>query len=248
MDPKFKRCSYVRYADDFVVGVIGSRLDAEIILEKCRVFLDKNQALSLNLDKTKITHFPSKAVHFLGADLKGCQHLKGTFISSYKRKDGTSRKVATSMNFRIEAPITKILDKLVSAGFFRMKQGKYNPTRVGRLVNFDMPDILRYYKQVIDGYLNYYTFADNRASLGMIVHGLKHSCALTLKSKFKLRSRAAVFKKFGSKLTYTEVIKESEGRATEKKYMLNIPNNFKRLPFSKRFVTHEISLPNIYRV
>jgi hypothetical protein len=74
-----------------------------------------------------------------------------------------------------------------------------------------MPYILRYYRRVIEGYLNYYTFTDNRAYLGMIVQGLKHSCALTLKSKFKLRSRAAVFKKRGSKLTYTEVIKDDKG-------------------------------------
>jgi nicotine oxidoreductase len=46
--------------------------------------------------------------------------------------------------------------------------------------------------------MNYYRFADNRKSLGIITHGLKMSCALTLALKFKERTAAKIFKQFGS--------------------------------------------------
>jgi len=70
MDHEFKRCSYVRYTDLFLVGVIVSRQDAVEILDKCRVFLNEELGLNINLDKTRAG--PCKTVSFLGADLKGC--------------------------------------------------------------------------------------------------------------------------------------------------------------------------------
>ena len=39
LDPHFKRLKYCRYADDFVIGVIGSRAEAEAIREKVTTFL-----------------------------------------------------------------------------------------------------------------------------------------------------------------------------------------------------------------
>jgi len=51
------------------------------------------------------------------------------------------------------------------------------------------------------GLLNYYNFADNYGAVARIVQGLLlHSCAKTLARKFKLRSRAEAFAKFGKTL------------------------------------------------
>jgi len=111
-----------------------------------------------------------------------------------------------------------------------------------------MPDILKYYNSVIRGILNYYSFADNHSSLGMIVHGLKHSCALTLKGKFKLASRAAIFKKYGHLLTYTAVVTNNKGVMSEKKYSLFVPKTFRRLPFKMRFKVGDVSVPNLHRI
>lgn len=251
MDPKYKRCTYIRYADDFIIGIISSKDRAQDVLDQVRAFMGNELKLNLSLEKTKITHFPRGQVRFLGAVLKGCAHLKGTYISKFKYK-GKTRAFSNPLDLRIEAPVEKILERLTAAGFYSKK--KKAPTRVGRIYNQDIPDILRYYNSIIRGILNYYTFADNRATLGMIIHGLKHSCALTLKGKLKLPSRAAVFKKFGPKLTYRERITDKKGQLIEKKYQLDIPSNFKRLPFPQRFgiktlfsVLREVDLPNLYR-
>lgn len=57
--------SYCRYADDFVVVVKGSKADAEAVREACRVTLEDQLKLTLNMDKTRITHVNDGFV-FLG--------------------------------------------------------------------------------------------------------------------------------------------------------------------------------------
>lgn len=48
--------AYCRYADDFVVIVKGSKHEAEAIRNQCRDFLEGKLKLTLNMDKTHITH------------------------------------------------------------------------------------------------------------------------------------------------------------------------------------------------
>ena len=53
IDPTFKKIQYVRYADDFIIGVIGPKADAEIIKGKLRAFLHDELNLTLSEEKTK---------------------------------------------------------------------------------------------------------------------------------------------------------------------------------------------------
>ena len=85
-------------------------------------------------------------------------------------------------------------------GFFKKKAGKFVPTKVGWLINLDHADILGYYNSVIRGILNFYSFVNNKKSLGSLVHGLKLSCARTLALKYKLRFASKVYRRFGGKL------------------------------------------------
>jgi RNA-directed DNA polymerase len=59
------RVSYARYADDFVAVVKGTRVEAESIREELREFLDGELHLSLNMEKTNVTHVNDGFV-FLG--------------------------------------------------------------------------------------------------------------------------------------------------------------------------------------
>ena len=69
----------------------------------------------------------------------------------------------------------------------------------------------------INGYLNYYSHVNNlnvfHKFIGFV---LRHSCALTLGRKFKLRGRKKVFKKFGKNLD-----------EPASKLRLSIPDSFK---------------------
>jgi RNA-directed DNA polymerase len=57
--------AYCRYADDFVVIVKGTKAHAEAIREECRAFLEGKLKLTLNMEKTHITHVNDGFV-FLG--------------------------------------------------------------------------------------------------------------------------------------------------------------------------------------
>ena len=52
MDNNFRRLYYVRYVDNFVVDIIGSRKDAINIQNKIRIFLQDFLKLTLNEKKT----------------------------------------------------------------------------------------------------------------------------------------------------------------------------------------------------
>ena len=54
-DTNYKRIQYVRYADDFLIGVIGSKEDAEGIKQKVKNFLMDTLKLEMSEEKTKIT-------------------------------------------------------------------------------------------------------------------------------------------------------------------------------------------------
>lgn len=214
-DSNFKRLYYIRYVDDFVVGVVGSKEDTINICKKIEEFLRSELKLILNPDKTLITHFSKDPMIFLGTSIKGNWRREKRIIT-VKKKDEVSRKVRMTSRVQLYAPIKSIFEKATLNGFFKKRDGNYIPTYVGRCINLDHQDILRYYNSVIRGVLNYYSFANNKKSLGAFVHGLKLSCARTLALKYKVRRASQIYKRFGSLL-----------RAPDGDVELFIPSTFK---------------------
>jgi len=68
MDKNFRRLVYVRYADDFLIGVIGSQQDASDIKNKVGTFLKENLHLEMSEEKTLITH--AKRIKLIFWDMK----------------------------------------------------------------------------------------------------------------------------------------------------------------------------------
>lgn len=216
MDPNFKRLYYVRYVDDFVIGVVGSREDAVDIKKKVKCFLEENLKLTLSDDKSLITHFSKTPISFLGTSIKGNWEKEKRIM--FVKKLGVWRKVRMTGKPSLKAPIKELFLKATVNGFFKKKVGVFVPTKVGWLINLDHADILGYYNSVIRGILNFYSFANNRKSLGALVHGLKLSCARTLALKYKLRYASKTYRRFGGKLKCPDTGLE-----------LYIPNTFRAI-------------------
>src|SRR5436305_9756947 len=68
-DPDYRRLRYVRYADDFLLGFIGPRSEAEEIKQQLRKFLQEKLKLELSEEKTLITHAVSETARFLGYEI-----------------------------------------------------------------------------------------------------------------------------------------------------------------------------------
>src|SRR6266480_6012192 len=68
-DSNYRRLRYCRYADDFALGFIGPKEEAEAIKQQLATFLREELKLSLSGEKTLITHARSSAAKFLGYEV-----------------------------------------------------------------------------------------------------------------------------------------------------------------------------------
>jgi len=55
-DPNFRRMRFVRYADDFVISIIGAKTDAQHVLDELNAFMAQTQKVELAAEKTGIVH------------------------------------------------------------------------------------------------------------------------------------------------------------------------------------------------
>jgi len=69
LDPTYRRLRYCRYADDFVIGVIGSKEDARKIMAEVRTYLAEALKLEVSAEKSGIRKADEGAL-FLGYQLK----------------------------------------------------------------------------------------------------------------------------------------------------------------------------------
>lgn len=199
MDPNMIRVKYVRYADDFIISVIGPHSLAKLIKSEVEGFLKTTVQLNMNHAKSIITNTKIKPAKFLGTRVRTG---KSTEIEKPVALNRAGKRTRLTPRISLHAPIDEIYQKLKTQGFIKSsaKHSWATPTSVGRLTNMDHADIISYYNSVGRGILNYYSFADNRKSLGSVIRALHMSCARTLALKYKLRFAAKVFKKFGKHL------------------------------------------------
>ena len=68
MDVNFRRLKYVRYADDFLIGVIGTKNECEKIKADITKFMQEKLRLEMSQEKTLITNAQDSA-KFLGYEI-----------------------------------------------------------------------------------------------------------------------------------------------------------------------------------
>ena len=158
MDENYKRLKYVRYADDFLIGVIGSKADAQKIKEDITKYLSEVLALELSEEKTLITN-SSKAAKFLGYEID-------VMTSNTTKRDinGVMRRVFNK-NLRLMIGKDTIKHKLLSEDMIEIKTHngieQWKPKSKSELVVNDDLEILDRYNSMIRGFVNYYSLASN---------------------------------------------------------------------------------------
>jgi hypothetical protein len=199
-DPNFLRVKYVRYVDDFLIGIIGPRTVCVKVRKEIKNFLEDRLKLTLNVDKTKITHAIKESALFLGYNIHGTQFNRRpvTYGEGKTLKRRSPRPI-------MDAPMDRIVKRLYENGYCR-KNG--NPTRNGKFINHTLPDLINHFRSVERGVLNYYGLASNYGRVAARVHYIiKYSCALTICSKMRLRTLRRTFRKYGR---YLEIKEENK--------------------------------------
>lgn len=183
MDEDFKRVQYVRYADDFIVGVIGSKRDAEDIKQKIKGFIQENLKLELSEEKTKITNAGDKA-RFLGYDV----FVSNSQIASKSSSGIISRNV--SGHVLISMPHDKIREFMFKNSYIKETKGNvWKAIHRSYLINCDALEIISTYNAEIRGFYNYYNIAYDVHRLGNFHQLIRLSCLRTLASKHKTSAK-----------------------------------------------------------
>ena len=194
MDNKYKRLQYNRYADDFLIAIIGSKEDAQSIKEQVKVFLQDTLKLKMSEEKTHITH-SSKMVRYLGYDIRisRSQDVKRT-------KKGLQR--VWYGRVQLYVPKEKWIAKLHEYGALKIKKdenGKeiWKPLHRGALMPLDEVAIISKYNSEIRVLYNYYRMAINACNIGKFHSVMRGSCLKTLAAKYN-SSVMKMYKKYRS--------------------------------------------------
>ncbi len=178
-DPKFRRLTYVRYADDCLFGFIGSKAEAEEIRKQVGEFLQDRLKLQMSYEKTLITNARAGYARFLGYEI--------AVVSNNNRwKDKSERK-------RNGRSINGLVDLLVPQGLPHEKAARYltaGKTRhEGALLHNSVGDTIYQFQARFRGLAEYYKYARNRHVLRYTANVMQETLVKTL--AVKLRCSAA---------------------------------------------------------
>lgn len=191
----------MRYADDFIIGVIGSAHEAKLINERVNDFLSSQLLLNISSDKNKLARARKRRVKFLGIEVRVPIYKEPSFTTFKRIRHGQSQLITAKSSqgaVKLKANIKAVISKLSSAGFCD-KLG--TPTPRFQLYAIRHNDIVLMYNRVFRGITNYFSFADNYRTLAhRSQYILMHSCAKLLAAKLKLKTTKAVYSKFGKDL------------------------------------------------
>ena len=206
-DTSFKRLQYVRYADDFLVGVIGSKKDAATIKELVKTFVADTLHLELSDEKILITHSKKKA-RFLGYDI----YVRRSNATK-RNKHGVLRRYLNG-TVVLELPSEIMRKKLLEYGAMTIERtvyGKDNWKAKARyyLKDNDDLEILDQYNSEIRGFRNYYRIANNAAIANSFGYIMQYSMFKTFATKYrtsmrKMIAKLRIGKDFGVRFTDKE--------------------------------------------
>jgi hypothetical protein len=187
-DPAYRRLRYVRYADDFLVGFVGPRKEAEEIKQELRAFLQRELKLELSEEKTLITHARTEAAKFLGYEVMVIQDDNKRPI----HEKGIDRR---SHNGTIGLRVPRKTVEENCQNHMRNGKVRHRP----ELLYLSDYDIVMLYQSRYRGIANYYQMAYNMHSLGKLKRYMEVSLLKTLASKHRMSVKKAV-EKYGATL------------------------------------------------
>lgn len=184
LDEKFKKIQYNRYADDFVVGVIGSKQDAQQIKENIRRFLADELKLTLSDEKTKVTH-SSEKMRYLGYDM-AVSRSKAT----KRDKNGALKRPYYGKVF-LYLPHEKWENKLHEYKVMQVKwdesrgRNYWRPMPRKELMNKGDAEIVSQFNSEIRGIYNFYRLAENVGVLNKFYYMMRYSMLKTYAGKYR---------------------------------------------------------------
>ena len=180
VDSEYRRLRYVRYADDFIIGVIGTRKEAESIMLQVKEYINNILLLEVSEEKTCIAD-ANDGVRFLGYDIKTYTSAKTTKIAWGK---GTCNRRTISEKMQLHIPSEKMFQYASKNGYGDM--AIFRPKSRPALLRRSDVEILMTYNAEMRGLANYYSLAQGyKTALQRVIGLAQWSFFATLSHKHK---------------------------------------------------------------
>lgn len=174
-----KKITYIRYADDFLIGINGNKADCEQLKQKLSDFIAQELQMELSQEKTLITH-SSEPARFLGYDVRVRRDNQAIWS---KERALTMRSLSNKVELTI--PLTdKIEPFLFRHGVIQQRaDGRLEPCKRPGLLYLTDLEIVSTYNAELRGICNYYNLACNFNKLNYFGYLMEYSCLKTLAGK-----------------------------------------------------------------
>jgi group II intron reverse transcriptase/maturase len=187
---KYKRLVYCRYADDFILGVIGTKEDAKRIKSQIEQFLAQSLHLKISEEKSSITS-AQKGIEFLGYEVK-TRRLTQTRKVRIAGIPTTKRTVTGAIALRV--PHRKVIGASQKYGNWYTKRAIHRNT----LLHLNDAEILATFNSELRGLANYYVLAgDVKRKLKALFYMAEISFVKTVAAKHKSKT-TSVYKRLKS--------------------------------------------------
>jgi len=186
-DVAFRRLRYIRYADDFLLGFIGSKSEAQEIKNRIGQFLQQHVGLQLSIEKTHLTHAREGAAQFLGYEISTAWDNQKLAPCSKSKARGRS------LNGTIQLKVPqKVVRKWVQK---YSKQGK--PQAKNGYIQLSDFEIVHSFGVQLRGIVNYYALANN---VGKALRKVRWACMectrRTLAGKHRITNPKDTYRKY----------------------------------------------------
>ena len=177
-----KKIKYIRYADDFLIGVNGSKEDCVQIKAQLSEFIANELKMELSKEKTLITH-SNEYARFLGYDVR----VRRNNDTIKHGASGQVKKRTLNNMTELVVPLNdRIMRFLFDRGIVEQRQnGDIIPIHRKALLRCTELEIVSTYNAELRGICNYYSMASNFCKLNYFAYLMEYSCLKTLAAKHK---------------------------------------------------------------
>lgn len=233
-DDSYLRLRYTRYADDFLIGIVGPRELAERVKRMVGEYLRIHLKLTMNQSKTEITSAEDK-VPFLGYLIRKAPRRV------YKKRIKTLGRTIKSMASRAKPILLMDTNKVIKRmerENFCTKEGEPRPN-FRLFYHHPQSFSVDRANSILRGISNYYHLANNKKEgVTRIAYIIRYSLAKTLAAKHKLGTMRQVFKLAGRDLSKPIDSKKAHG-TTDQKLIADSKGNLKMKPMKMIYTRSE---------
>jgi len=154
-DPGYRRLSYVRYADDFLIGITGPKQDARDVMDKVRSFLKDHLRLGVADEKSGIAS-AADGTTFLGYTVRTNTSGRIQRVRSGGRIV-SRRDAARNIQFHVPHAKLEAFTERQRLGNYHTVRGEARP----ELVNSSDLELIVTYNAVMRGLAEYYKLGSN---------------------------------------------------------------------------------------